>query len=418
MILVEQHIIKQNKQLDDLTFKCKNLYNKANYIIRQEFINNGRYISIYDMYVNMKDDENYIDIGNARIARGVLRTLDGNWKGFFATIKDWTKNKSKYNGKPNLPNYLNKKGKFNAIFTDGSFRFKNDKLKLSTLKDLEIQTKLTAEEIIEINIRPLKTGKYKASISYNKQEQQLKKDNGNYCSIDLGVNNLMTLTSNKQGLRPLLINGRPLKSINQYYNKKLSLLKQQLPFQDKSLGNSWYLNKKTGDKVLRQINSSKKINLLTEKREFKINDYLHKASHFLINWCLNNELNTIIIGYNQGWKGEVNLGKRVNQNFVNIPYYKLINMIIYKAKLNGLSVKLTDEAYTSKCSSLDFETIEKHEQYKGTRICRGLYINSEGKLINADVNGSLNILRKVIPNQKWNGIEDNAVYPKTIKCFK
>jgi len=169
-----------------------------------------------------------------------------------------------------------------------------------------------------------------------------------------------------------------------YYNKIKSRYQSELP---------------------KNIYSSKKINKLTEKRNNKIIYYLHNSSKWLINYCLNNDLNTIIIGYNEGWKHELNIGKRNNQNFINIPFQRLITMI--------------EESYTSKCSSIDLEDVKKHDIYKGSRIKRGLFKSKEGKIINADVNGSLNILRKAVPNVKFtNGIEAVAVLPKRIKYFK
>lgn len=396
MILVEKHIINGCVELDLLTLKCKKLYNRANYLIRQEFIANKKYLSLYDMCFDMKSDSNFIEIGNARIARGVLRILDANWKSFFATIKDWKSNKSKYKCRPNIPGYLDKGGKFNAIFTDGAFRIKNSKLKLSTL-DIEIDFQNKDKKIIEVNIKPLPSGKYQINIAYDHKEEKLKPNNNLYCSIDLGLNNLMTLTSNKHGLKPLLVNGRPLKSINQFYNKKLAKYKSELP---------------------KGIYNSKRINKLTEKRNNKINDYLHKSSKFLIDWCLKNNLNTIVIGYNEFWKCEINIGKRNNQNFVQIPFQKLVWFNQYKSRKNGINVKLNDESYTSKCSFLDIEEIHKHKNYLGLRAKRGLFISSIGRKINSDVNGSLNILRKAVPTAFANGIEDIAVYPKRVKSFK
>lgn len=398
MLLSEIHIIKPSKELDDITFKCKNLYNKANYIIRQEFINNGKYISKYDMFNSLKDDPDYM-VMPARVSRGVLRTLDGNWKGFFETIKDWKKNKSKYKGKPNLPQYLPKNGKFNAIFTDKSV-LKPLKSKsgigLSSL-NLRINTKIEYKFIKEVNVKPLKSGKYSINIIYEFKEPNRKLNNNNYCSIDLGLNNLMTLTSNKTGLKPVLVNGRPLKSINQFYNKKKAEYQEELP---------------------EKVYTSKKINKLTFKRELKIKDYLNKSSKFLIDWCLQNDLNTIVIGYNEFWKTEINIGKRNNQNFVNIPFHKLVWMIEYKARKVGINVLKHEESYTSKCSFLDDEEVKKHDVYLGKRIKRGLFRSGDGRLINSDVNGSLNILRKAIPTAFANGIEDVAVHPKRVKSFK
>lgn len=398
MLLTENHIIRSSKELDDITFKCKNLYNKANYLIRKEFINNGKYISKFDMFNDLKGDPDYM-LMPARVSRGVLRTLDANWRGFFETIKDWKKNKSKYKGKPNLPNYLPKNSKFSAIFTDLSVQ-KPSKNKLGIgLSSLEmrINTKIEYKRIKEVNVKPLKSGKYSVNIIYEFKEEPRVSNNNNYCSIDLGLNNLMTLTSNKKGLDPLVVNGRPLKSINQFYNKKKARYQEELP---------------------EDVYSSKKINKLTFKREMKIKDYLNKSSKFLIDWCLENELNTIIIGYNEFWKTEINIVKKNNQNFVNIPFHKLVWMIEYKARKVGLNVIKHEESYTSKCSFLDLEDIKKHEVYKGKRIQRGLFKSSNGRLINSDVNGSLNILRKAVPKVFSDGIEDVAVHPKRVKSFK
>lgn len=398
MLLVETHIINRSKELDDITFKCKNLYNKSNYLIRQEFIDNGRYISKFDMFTILKDDVDYKSLPT-RVARCVLRTLDGNWRGFFAAIKDWKSNKSRYKGKPNLPKYLPKNGRFNAIFIDtGILKPKKDKpgIGLSSL-NLRINTKQEYKTIKEVNIKPLLSGKYKINIIYNYEEKQKLENNGNYCSIDLGLNNLMTLTSNKRGLKPQLVNGRPLKSINQFYNKQKSKFQGELP---------------------KDTKSSKKIDKLTFKREMKINDYLHKSCNHLIDWCLENNLNTIILGYNEGWKNEINIGKRNNQNFVGIPFHKLSGMIRYKSIRAGLNFKEHEESYTSKCSFLDLEDIKNHDVYLGKRIKRGLFRSGSGELINSDVNGSLNILRKAVPNAFVDGIEGVAVHPERVKSFK
>ena len=398
MYLTETHIISESEELKQITFKCKNLYNKSNYIIRQEFIKNNRYIGIYDMFNYMKDTVEYKSLPT-RVSRSVLRYLDQNWKSFFITIKNWKYNKSKYKGRPNLPKYLDKKGKFNACFIDSGILKKSKKypntIGLSGLS-LRIKTNIEYKKIKEVNIKPLPSGKFKINIIYKYEENTKLKNNNRYCSIDLGLNNLMTLTSNNK--RPIIVNGRPLKSINQYYNKTKSKYQSELP---------------------KNIYTSFKIKKLTEKRNNKINDYLHKSSKWLIDYCLKNELNTIIIGYNHFWKTELNIGKRNNQNFINIPYEILINMIEYKCNKAGINIELKEESYTSKCSSLDLEKIEKHSIYKGKRIKRGLFVSSYGKIINADVNGSLNILRKAVPNVIFtDGIEAVAVQPKTIKCFK
>jgi len=388
MLLTESHIVNQSKELDVLTFKCKNLYNKANYTLRQEFISTGKYISKFDMFTLMKDVEEYKSLP-VRISRGVLRTLDANWQSFFSCIKKWKENKSLFKGKPNLPKYLPKNGKFTALFYDTAIlKPKDNKIGLSTLK-LRIPVQ-TNNKIVEVQVIPTKTNKYKINVIYDYKEEKLKNDNKQYCSVDLGLNNLMTITSNKNGLQPCVVNGRTLKSINQFYNKTKAKYQSELP---------------------KDIKTSKRIQKLTFKRNCKVKDYLHKASNYLIKYCLNNELNTIIIGYNELWKQEINIGRVNNQNFVNIPYYSLIEMLKYKCEKYGLIFKTHEESYTSKCSFLDNEDITKHDEYLGKRIKRGLFKSKKGIIINADVNASYNILRKVIPNVFANGIEGVAVHP-------
>lgn len=396
MYLTETQIINKSKELDDFTFKCKNLYNRANYILRNEFINNGKYIQKFDMFSLLIDDPDYKSLPT-RVSRSVLRILDGNWRGFFSAIKDWKTSPGKYLGKPNLPKYLPKNGRFNAIFIDtGILKPKNGTFGLSGLKT-RFKSKVEFSKIKEVNIKPLPSGKFKINIIYKYEEKVKLKDNEKYCSIDLGLNNLMTLTSNS-GLNPTLVNGRPLKSINQYYNKKLAKLKSELP---------------------KGIRTSLRIKKLTEKRNNKINDYIHKSSRFLVNYCVDNQLNTIVLGYNEGWKTGVEMGKRNNQNFVGIPFETIKWYINYKSYMEGINFITQEESYTSKCSSLDFEQIKRHDNYLGKRIKRGLFKSGEGKLINSDVNGSLNILRKAVSNVEFtNGIEAVAVLPKKIKSFK
>src|SRR6056300_696872 len=249
MILTESHIINATYELDELTFKCKNLYNKANYIIRNEFINNGNYISKFDMFTIAKDLDEY-KVLPVRIGRGVLRTLDANWKSFFSCIKKWKTNKELFKGKPNLPKYLPKNGKFTALFYETAIlkeTKKNKRIGLSSLK-MRLRVK-TQNKIIEIQVVPIKNNKYKVIVVYDYKENKLKTDNNQYCGIDLGINNLMTVTSNKRGIQPLVINGKPLKSINQYYNKTKAKYQSELP---------------------KDVYSSKRIEKLTFKRNNKI----------------------------------------------------------------------------------------------------------------------------------------------------
>jgi len=394
--LVEKHIINETIELKDLSFKCKNLYNKVLYTIRQDFINNGIKPNRFKLNVDCKKLPEYKEL-KSKVARGVIRTLMANWDSYFVALNSWFRQPTKFNGKPKLPKYLPKDGRFLSIFIENTISKKSlDKgfITLSGLKELKIPYQHKTNDIIEIQVIPIKNKKYKINIVYYIEKKQLKPNNNRYASIDLGLNNLMTITSNT-GLNPIIVNGRSLKSINQYFNKKNAYLKSEL-------------------KLKQDRFSSKNIDKLFFKRENKINDYLHKSSKYLIQYCIDNQINTIIIGYNKSWKQGIKLGKKTNQNFVNIPFYKLVEMIKYKAEMFGLNVVLNEESYTSVCSFLDLEPIYFQKKYLGERLKRGLFRSSKGILINADVNGSYNIMRKVVPNVFADGIEGVSVHPVKI----
>jgi putative transposase len=217
-------------------------------------------------------------------------------------------------------------------------------------------------------------------------------------SIDLGLNNLVALTSNQPGFIPLLINGRPLKSINQFYNKRSSHLQSQLKGSRKS---------------------SPRIQRLTRCRHQKVDNYLHHTSRLIVDYLVAQKIGTLVIGKNAQWKTEIDLGKKTNQNFVSIPHARLIEMLEYKARLVGVKVILQEESYTSQSNFLNLDPIPVYGHtgaddmvFSGKRIKRGLYKTSVGQLINSDVNGAYNILRKAIPNAFSNGIGSCVVQLK------
>ena len=374
MQLVEQHIIKRNSPLynecDKLCFLSKNLYNYANYVVRQSFTDkeNSKYLNYYEINKLVKDNIDYCSLPR-KVSNQTLMMLDKNWKGFFTSIKSYNKDNSKFKGKPRIPKYLDKeKGRYITTYEKGAISYKelrNGIVKLSGT-DIRIETKV--KNINQCRIVP-RNNQYVIEIIYTVNDTEPKKDNGRYCSIDLGVNNLATVGSNV--IKPYLINGKPLKSINQYYNKKLAVLKSEK-------------------------RSKRKIHSLCNKRNNKVKDYLHKSSRYIVNHLVSNNINTLIVGYNKGWKQDINIGKVNNQNFVNIPFSNFIKMLEYKCEMAGIRVLLTKENYTSKCSFLDLEPLNKQKKYMGRRIHRGLFRSSSGKLINADLNASLNILRKVV----------------------
>ena len=374
MYLVERHIIKNNKELDQVCFNSKNLYNKALYTIRQHYFETKIYLNYFDvnkLMINSKDVDYYAL--PTRVANRTLRLLDKNFKTFFALLKK--KQNGNYDKPVRIPKYLDKEGRYVATFPKESVSkkyLKKGLIKLTSLS-IEIPTKKSNESnLVEVRVLP-RNNHHVIEVVYKVNEVELKSDNRRYASIDLGLNNLATVSSNV--VKPFSINGRPLKSINQYWNKEVAILQSHLK------GNQ---------------RTSKRIKSITNKRNNKVKDYLHKSSREIVNFLVSNNISTLVIGYNEEWKQNINLGRTNNQFFVNIPFSTFINQLDYKCKLEGINVILTEESYTSKCSFLDGESIEKHESYLGKRIKRGLFRSAKGKLINADLNGSLNILRKVV----------------------
>ncbi|MGL5077312.1 MAG: RNA-guided endonuclease InsQ/TnpB family protein, partial [Waterburya sp.] len=257
-------------------------------------------------------------------------------------------------------------------------------------------------KINQVRIVPKKDKTYVIEIVYEVEAEKIEATD-NYAGIDIGLNNLATIVTNT-GSKPVIINGRPLKAINQYYNKRKAELQSKLPF---------YVNGK-GEK--KQHKSSKAIRRLTEKRNRKIKDYMHKASRKVVNYMQENNISTVVVGQNNGWKQEINIGRKNNQSFTAIPHATFVNMCHYKHSLSGIEQRVREESYTSKCSFLDDEPVMKHEKYLGRRIKRGLFKTKDGFIWNSDCNGSANILKKEVPNAFANGIEGVLAHPQVISC--
>jgi putative transposase len=401
MLLTEKHQIKLNhnffKEIDASCFQSKNLYNSLLYIVRQYFFEHKKYIGMNELYKQIKLQPIWNECGLAKkLCNQVLIQVDTNYKAFFAALKSFEIDPSRFNSRPKIPKYKEKlKGKNILTYPKDALYVsvfkKTGCIKLSN-SNIVIKTQIKDwSSIKSVRVVP-KNNRYDVEISYEVKEKE-KINTGNFCAIDLGVNNLATIGFD-DCKKPISINGKPLKSINQYYNKKKAKLQSQL---------------KENQYV------SKKIKKLTNKRNNKINDYMHKASRLLVNQLVSRNISNVIIGYNQNWKQDINIGKKNNQTFVNIPFLKFIDMVTYKCQLEGIEAKRTNESYTSKCSFLDGEEICKHDEYKGKRIKRGLFKSKEDKLINADLNGAYNILKKEVP--KFKGIEDVAVHPKLLKVI-
>ncbi len=256
---------------------------------------------------------------------------------------------------------------------------------------MKLRTRLPdITDIREVRIIPKGAG-YVVEIVFQKivSPNSLNKDN--IIAIDLGVRNLIT-TVNNNGLKPFVIKGGIVKSINQYYNKEKARIQSIYDRQG--------------------IKAGKNMHRLTNKRNKKINDFFHKNSRKIIDYCVLNDIGTIVIGYNPDWKQSCHLGKRNNQNFITIPFYRLIQQLDYKAEAQGITIIKQEESHSSKCSFLDNEPIRHHSKYQGKRISRGLFKSKKGVIINADVNGGYNILKKAFLNAiTADRIEDVGLHP-------
>lgn len=381
MYLVEQHIItvndKRYKDLDRICFLSKNLYNAALYIIKQEFLSTGKWIRAVDLNKKMVA-ENNIDYRamSGSSSQQVLMALDKNLKSYFSAIKAWKRDNKKFTGCPKFPKYKHKtKGRNVFSYSYAQFKHRGDFIYFPKKEGLPpLRTNCKEGTVKQIRFVP-KSDCYVIEVVYESIVKKQLDDNNRIMSIDLGVNNLASIVTNVSN-KPILIDGRRLKSINQYYNKKRSDIQQQL--------------KKVNGKE-----NSRRLMSLTRRRNNKVKDYLHKASKEIINTCLKEDITTLIVGHNDGWKQNVNLGKRNNQNFVSIPFEMFISMLRYKSERQGLRFVEVNESHTSKCSSFDLEPVGHHDTYVGRRVRRGLFRTREGILINADINGSYNIMRKV-----------------------
>ncbi len=395
MQLVEQHVIDQRDAryvaIDRVAFAAKNLYNAANYVVRQTFIFEHRYLGYAEVYHRIKSHEAYSALPR-KVSNDVLRLLDKNWKSFFAAMKAYHEDPSTFIGRPKLPKYKDKvKGRTILIYDIQALSKTALRKGVIAPSQLGITVPTKQHTVKQVRIVP-KSTHYVVEVVYEHVPEQASGDASLVAGIDLGLNNLATLVSNKPGFVPRLINGRALKSINQWYNKRRAELQAQM--QGKQF-------------------SSRQLERITDKRNRRITHLLHTASRRIVDLLVREGIGTLVIGHNPAWKQEVKMGKRNNQQFVQIPHARFIQMLTYKCELVGIQVLITEESYTSKCSFLDNEPIGKHEQYMGKRVKRGLFRTSSGKSLNADVNAAYNIIRKVLPDAfaEGKGIAGTAVCP-------
>ena len=387
----ERHVIKHSDPcyflIKDFCHASKNLYNQANYLVRQTFIKENiwlRYEKLDKLSKQNLEYPDYKSMPTAQSAQQTLRMLDSSWKSFFKAIKDWKKQPEKYLGRPKLPKYLKKDGYYVLTLTNQNCHIKDELLQFPkafegfTIKPVFLSDKRFVS-FQQVRFLP-ENDHITAELVYKVEVPDEKPDNGRYISIDIGVNNLAAVANNWDG-QPFIMNGKPLKSINQYANKERAYCQSVL--------------KKTNNRY-----TSKRLDKIMAKRSRKINDYLHKASKQIIRYCILNDVSRIVIGKIKNWKQESDLSKTVNQNFVQIPFARFIEMLEYKAKEHGITVILTEESYTSGTSFIDNEEPVKKYYNNDRRVHRGLFVSNKGILINADINGAFQIMKKVIPI-KW-----------------
>ena len=398
---VERHIVKPSnpiwQQIDNLCFLSKNLYNYANYFIRQSFIFEGVYLGFNKIYHLVKNTTDYQALPR-KVSQQVLRILDKNWKSFFEAHKAYQECPHKFTGRPKLPKYNHKtQGRNLLVYTIQAISKPKLAKGMVKLSGTEIIIPTKAKNIAQARIIP-QVGQYAIEIIYEQNEHHTVTNPNAVAAIDIGVDNLAALTSNQKGFTPILVNGRPLKSLNQYYNKTKAKLQSELQ---------------------NQRQTSSRISRLTAHRNNQVDTYLHQASRWIIDYLDSRGISKLIIGKNPLWKQKANTGKKNNQSFVSIPHARFVERLIYKGQMKGIEVVCAEESYTSRASFLNLDSLPvygsdeaKQASFSGYRETRGTYkIKGQRTRINADVNGSYNIMRKVIPTVFDRGIEGVVVRP-------
>ena len=406
---VERHVIKRAdknySKIKDICHRCKNLYNYCNYILRQSLFKGEGLPREYEL-VGILTRENQDDYRAlpAQTSQQAIKFLYKNWKAYFQSLKSYQKDKSKFNGCPRIPKYKprGEKGHSVAFFTNQQAKLRNGKIIFPQDTGL-LPIKTKASRIKQVRIVP-STACFIVEVVYQKEVVQTETTEGAIASIDLGINNFVTFLDN-QGYQPFIINGKGAKAYNQYFHKEKARLQSEL---------------KQGKY------SSKNIQLLCLRRANFMQNFLHQSSSIVVKALKERKISTLVIGLNEDWKQDSNMGKQNNQNFVSLPHKKLIDQLVYKCEEIGIEVILTEEAYTSKIDHFVEEPMCRQVKYLGKRIHRGLFRSSTGILINADLNGALGIMRKVFPEKalaiaeliRNSGVAFTPIIIHPINCHK
>ena len=382
MRLVYKFYIRHTDELDKLFRTSNNLYNQALYLFRQRLNADGVWTWYNDMdklmknVVNLEGECNYKLLPSV-VSQQLLRVLDKNIKAYCKSIKDWKKHPEKYKGMPQMPHYRNRGGMIGLTYTKSGTSIKNGIIKLSRGTKIHIPQWEKYCDVLQSwqQVRLIPNNRViKVEIIYEQEIKQADVSKDKCAAIDLGLDNLATMVTDEGCV---IFSGKYLKSYNQYFNKTLSHL---LSIKDKQ-----------GIK-----RSTRRIIRMYDRRDRYFEDAFHKVSRQIVNILVAKKIGRLVVGYNVGWKQRTNMGKRNNQKFVQMPFARLTSYLRYKCGMVGIDFVEHEESYTSKCDALSLEPIGKHDKYLGIRTKRGLFSSSTGKLINADQNGALNIMRKVV----------------------
>ena len=404
VLQTEKHHEVDLNILAHLCYHSARLYNVGLYSVRQHYFNTNSYLSYYANYHACKTNENYT-ILLSDTSQQILRLVDRDMQSFFKLLT--LKKTGKYSATVKLPKYKKSESLSTYVVQGRSCRIQKDgkvaiglTKKVRELYGIEDRRILftipkniqNVSEFKEIRIIPQFEGKqFSIEFIYESNKQLRKAEGDGYMSIDLGVSNLASCTIFSNGdAQQFIVDGRRLKSIKHYYNKKAAMLKSEYA-KNKSISSS----------------NTKRMMRLMNGRSNRINDYFNRVVKILVNKCLNNGVTTLVIGYNKGQKQGISIGKVNSQNMVMIPFYKLRQKLQYQCELHGISYCPQEESYTSKASCLDDDVIPVYGEavsvsFSGKRIHRGLYRASDGTVLNADINGSINILKKYFKERKSN----------------
>ena len=395
LTLSERHVISEDHPFfEECAYLChlsKNLYNATLYTQRQWFFAGSfKSYPVVNKLFTLENQPDYRALP-AKVAKQIQMLVQQNFSSFFALLKK--AKKGEYDKPVRLPRYLDKDGYQVIVYEKGALSFKEAGFIKLSQASIKIKTSISREQITNVRIVP-KGNHFVIEVLYDVEKPIVdENDFSRVAFIDPGMNNLMTVTSNV--FSPILYNGRTAKAINQLYNKDRAKIQSRLPFRKPAVDAPSY---RQVNAVLKpyQTKTSKLLQGITKNRNYRIHDLFHKITTHLVNHLVENDVKVLIFGHNIGQKQDINLGSKTNQNFVSLPFTKLISMLQYKCERLGIQFIVTEESHTSKCSFLDLESIEHHDDYVGRRVKRGLFKSANGTCINADINGSLNIGRKYL----------------------